>query len=214
MNFASCPWSASLLLFHVVSTFAHFSNEISTFSFRHRLALFAPRQPIDDDEVDPRSLQGRSRSQKVAARSVWRALSGPDFSFHFRMLKICYVFHHFWRTCPPDRSVRSVWRAPPRRSGSPLGRRSGHSGRSSWPRRPAGSRALRVPGPEVALERPSQESRRQGRPEALQATHKTPPQTPADFLIVDMFDKAHVCNRNQMVLTTVGASIKCCVDMT
>ena len=98
-------------------------------------------------------------------RSVWRALSWPDFSSHFWMFEICHVCHHFWRTCPPDHNVRSVWRAPPRRSGSPLGRRSGHSGHPSRLRRPASSRALRVPGPEVASERPN--SRTQTLPRTL-----------------------------------------------
>ena len=56
-----------------------------------------------------------------------------------------------------------------------------------------------------------QESRRQGRPEAVQATHKTTPPDPADFLVVYMFDKTHVCNRNRVVLATLGASMKCVV---
>ena len=106
--------------------FCTFSNEISTFSFRHRSASFAPMPSIENDEVERRSLQERSRSKSVAVRNVFRALSWLDFRSYFRMFEICYVFHHFWCTCPPDHSLRSVWRAPPRRSGSPLGRRSGH----------------------------------------------------------------------------------------
>ena len=139
----------------MLSTFPHFSNEISTFSYRHRSASFAPMPSIVNGEVERRSLQERSRSKSVAVRNVFRALSWLDYSSYFRMFEICYVFHHFWCTCPPDHSLRSVWRAPPRRSGSPLGRRSGHFGRWSRPRGPASSRATQFPGLDVARECPN-----------------------------------------------------------
>ena len=134
----------------MVSTFARFSNEILTFSFRHRSASFAPMPSIESDEVERRSLQERSRSKRVAVRNVFRALSSIDFSFYFRMFEICNVFHHFSCACHPGHSLRSVWRAPPRRSGSPLGRRSGHFCRWSRPRGRASARATRFPGLDVA----------------------------------------------------------------
>ena len=106
--------------------FYSFSNEISAFSCRHLSAPLAPKPSIENAEGERRSIQVRSRSKSVAVRNVFRAFSRLDLSSYFRMFEICYVFHHFWCTCPPDHSLRSVWRAPPRRSGSPLGRRSGH----------------------------------------------------------------------------------------
>ena len=72
----------------MLSTFLHFPNEISTFSYRHRSASFAPKPSIENDEVERRSLLERSRSKSVAVRNVFRAVTRPDFSSYLWMFEI------------------------------------------------------------------------------------------------------------------------------
>ena len=78
---------------------------------------------------DPR----RSRSRNIAVRNVFRALIREQHSFFLRMFKICYIFAHILRPCPPERTVRSVWRVSSLPSVLPVGRPSGHLGRQARP---------------------------------------------------------------------------------
>ena len=139
----------------MVSTFTRFSNEISTFSCRHLSAPLAPKPSIENGEVERRSIQVCLQSKSVAVRNVFRAFYRLDLSSYFKIFEIYYVFHNFWCTCPPDHGLRSIWRAPPRRSGSSLGRRSGHFRCWCRPRGPASARATRFPGLDVAPECPN-----------------------------------------------------------
>ena len=44
--------------------------------------------------------------------SVWRDPFGDSFSHAASMSKICNDLYGLAHTCPPDHTVRSVWRAP------------------------------------------------------------------------------------------------------
>ena len=73
----------------------------------------------------------RSCSRNIAVRNVFRALVCEQHLFFLLVLKICYVFLHILRPCPPEHAVRNVWRASSIPSVPPLGRDSGHLGRQA-----------------------------------------------------------------------------------
>ena len=75
----------------------------------------------------------RSRSRNIAVRNVFRALIREQHLLVLRIFKICYVFPHILRPCPPERIVRNVWRASSIPSVPTLGRPSGHLGRQARP---------------------------------------------------------------------------------
>ena len=141
-----------------VVNFCSFSNEISTFSYRHRSASFAPTPSIVNGEVERRSLQERSRSKSVAVRNVFRALSWFDYSSYFLMFEICYVFHHCLPPCPPEHAVRNIWRASSLPSIPPLGRPSGHLGRQAQPGIPVDPAPPVFWPPRAATESPARPS--------------------------------------------------------
>ena len=80
------------------------------FSFQHCLALILLSCENDNGPFATCYAQRRSCSRSVAVRSVWRVPFRNQFARFVSMFNLCYVFHHFWRACPPDHSVRSVWR--------------------------------------------------------------------------------------------------------
>jgi len=62
-------------------------------------------------------------------RNVWRAPCPDPFSIIFCMFKIYNDSYAFGHTCPPNHTVRNVWRASPFDSVEPLGP-------LAWPLRP------------------------------------------------------------------------------
>ena len=64
-------------------------------------------------------------------RNAFRALIRDQRLFFLLMFKICYVFPYMFRPCPPDHTVRNVWRASSIPSVPPLGQASGHLGRQA-----------------------------------------------------------------------------------
>ena len=119
--------------FVAASIYAHISKEFSIFSYCSCCMSFSlPSKQLNASFATwcaPR----RSRSRNIAVRNVFRALIREQHLFFLRTFKICYVFLHILRPCPPEHTVRSVWRVSSLPSVLPVGRPSGHLGRQARP---------------------------------------------------------------------------------
>ena len=69
-------------------------------------------------------------------RNVWRAPFPDQFPLLYAMFKIYCNSYGPGHTCPPDHTVRNVWRASPSASGGPLGAPLWPTGRQDRPRTP------------------------------------------------------------------------------
>ena len=85
-------------------------------------------------------------------RNVWRAPFPDQFPLLYAMFKIYCNSHGPGHTCPPDHTVRNVWRASPSASGGPLGAPLWPTGRQDRPRTPERFRPTPVWTPNVANE--------------------------------------------------------------
>ena len=144
--------------YHVAPIFTHISNEISMFSYCSCWMSFSIASKKVNTPVATWCAPMRSRSRNIAVRNVFRApIRDQNFIF-LLMFKICYVFHYFLRSCPPEHTVRSIWRASSLPSIPPLGRPSDHLGRQARP----GIRVNPAPPvfwpPEAATEDPARPS--------------------------------------------------------
>ena len=63
----------------------------------------------------------RSRSRNIGVRNVFRASVREQHLLFLLMFKMCYVFPHILRPCPPEHTVRNVWRASSIPSVPPFG---------------------------------------------------------------------------------------------
>ena len=115
------------------SNYIHISNEFSMFSYWSCCMLFSLTSKKSNASLATWCAPRRSRSRNIGVRNVFRALIREQHLLFFLMFKICYVFPHILRPCPPEHTVRNVWRASSLPSVPPLGRLSGHLGRQARP---------------------------------------------------------------------------------
>ena len=115
------------------SNYTHISNEFSMFSYWSCCMLFSLTSKKLNASLATWCAPKRSRSRNIGVRNVFRAPIRDQKFIFLLMFKICYVFHIFLRSCPPEHTVRSIWRASPLPSIPPLGRPSGHLGRQAQP---------------------------------------------------------------------------------
>ena len=94
----------------------------------------------------------RSRSRNIAVRNVFRALIREQHVFFLLISKICYVFPHILRPCPPEHTVRNVWRASSLPSVLRVGRPSGYQGRQARPGIPGNPAPLGFWPPKAATD--------------------------------------------------------------
>ena len=119
--------------FHLGPTYTHISNEFSMFSYCSCCMSFSIASKKFNTPVATCCAPGRSRSRNIAVRNVFRAPVRDQHFIFLLMFKICYVFPHFLRSCPPEHTVRNIWRASSLPSIPPLRRPSGHLGRQARP---------------------------------------------------------------------------------
>ena len=112
--------------FVAASNYTHISNEFSMFSYCSCCMSSSLTSKKLNASLATWCAPRRSRSRNVAVRNVFRALIREQYLLFLLMFKTCYVFHHILRPCPPERTVRTVWRASSVPSVPPLGRPSGH----------------------------------------------------------------------------------------
>ena len=112
-----------------VSNYTHISNEFPMFSCCSCCMSFSLASKKLNASLATWCALRRSRSRNIAVRNVFRALIREQHLLFLLMFKICYVFPDILRPCPPEHTVRNVWRASPVLSVPPLGRPSGHLGR-------------------------------------------------------------------------------------
>ena len=101
----------------------------------------------------------RLRSRNVAVRNVFRALIREQHLLFLLLFKTCYVFHHIFRPCPPEDTLRNVWRASSILSVLPLGRPASHLGRQARPGIPGNPAPPGFWPPKAATERLAPPSR-------------------------------------------------------
>ena len=116
-----------------VSNYTNISNEFPMFSHCSCCISFSFASKKLNASLATWCVLRRSRSRNIVVRNVCRALIREQHLLFFLMFKICYVFPHILRPCPPEHTVRNVWRASPLPSVPPLGRLSGHLGRQAGP---------------------------------------------------------------------------------
>ena len=119
------------------SNYTHISNEFSMFSYWSCCMLFSLTSKKSNASLATWCAPRRSCSRNIAVRNVFRVPIQDQKFIFLLMFKICYVFHYFLRSCPPEHTVRSIWRASSLPSIPPLGRPSGHLGRQARPGIPA-----------------------------------------------------------------------------
>ena len=115
------------------SNYTHISNEFPMFSYCSCCMPFSRISKKLNASLATWCAPRRSRSRNIAVRNAFRALIREQHLLFLLMLKICYVFPHFLLPCPPEHTVRNVWRASSIPSVPPLGRPSGHLGRQARP---------------------------------------------------------------------------------
>ena len=115
------------------SNYTHISNEFSMFSYCYCCMLFSLTSKKLNVSLATWCAPRRSRSRNLAVRNVLRAPIRDHHLLFLPMFKICYVFPHILRTCPPEHAVRNIWRASSLPSVPPLGRPSSHLGCQAWP---------------------------------------------------------------------------------
>ena len=116
-----------------VSNYTHISNEFSMFSCCYCCMSFSLASKKLNASLATWCALRRSRSRNIAVRNVFRALIREQHLLFLLMFKICYVFPHILRPCPPEHTVRNVWRVSSLPSVLPVGRPSGHLGRQARP---------------------------------------------------------------------------------
>mgnify|MGYP003317945988 CR=1 FL=1 len=109
------------------------TNEFSMFSYWSCCMLFSLTSKKLNASLATWCAPRRSRSRNIAVRNVFRALIREQHLLFLVMFKIYYVIPHILRPCPPEHTVRNVWRASSLPSVPPLGRPSGHLGRQARP---------------------------------------------------------------------------------
>ena len=134
------------------SIYTHISNEFSMFSYCSCCMSFSLSSKKLNASLATSCAPRRSHSRNVAVRNVFRALIREQHLFFLLMFKICYVFPHILRPCPPEHTVRNVWRASSLPSVPPLGRLSGHLARQARPGIPGTPAPLRFWPPKAATE--------------------------------------------------------------
>ena len=82
---------------HVLPIFARKPHVFLMLSFEHCWTSFCFTCNIGKGPLSTWCASRRSCSKFFAVRNVWRALIRDQKSLLLRMLKICYVFHHFLR---------------------------------------------------------------------------------------------------------------------
>ena len=117
--------------FVVASNNTHISNEFAMFSYCSCCMLFSLTSKKSNASLATWCAPRRSCSRNMAVRNVFRALIRDQHLFFLVMFKTCYAFPYILRPCPPEHTVRNVWRASSIPSVPPLGRASGHLGRQA-----------------------------------------------------------------------------------
>ena len=136
-----------------VSNYTHISNEFPMFSYCSCCMSFSLAVKKLNASLATWCALRRSCSRNIAVRNVFRALIREQHLLCLLMFKICYVFPHILRPCPPEHTVRNVWRASSVPSVPPLGRPSGDLGRQARPRIPGNPAPLGFWPPKAATER-------------------------------------------------------------
>ena len=113
--------------------YTHISNGFAMFSYCSCCMSFSLTSKKSNASLATWCAPRRSRSRNTGVRNVFRALIREQHLLFFLMFKICYVFPHILRPCPPEHTVRNVWRDSSLPSVAPLGRPSGHLGRQARP---------------------------------------------------------------------------------
>ena len=116
-----------------VSNYTHISNEFPMFSCCSCCMSFSLASKKLNASLATWCALRRSRSRNIAVRNVFRTLIREQHLLFLLMFKICYVFPHILRPCPPEHTVRNVWRVSSLPSVLPVGRPSGHLGRQARP---------------------------------------------------------------------------------
>ena len=119
------------------SNYTHISNEFSMFSYWSCCMLFSLTSKKSNASLATWCAPRRSRSRNIGVRNVFRALIREQHLLFLLMFKICNVFLRILRSCPPEHTVRNVWRASSIHSVPPLRRPSGHLGSQARPGIPA-----------------------------------------------------------------------------
>ena len=115
------------------SNYTHISNEFPMFSYCCCCISFSLTSKKFNASLATWCAPRRSRSRNVAVRNVFRAPIREQHLLFLLMFKICYVFPDILRPCPPEHTVRNIWRTSSLPSVPPLGRPSGHLGRQARP---------------------------------------------------------------------------------
>ena len=119
--------------FVAASNYAQISHEFSMFSYCSCCMLFSLTSKKLNASLATWCAPRRPRSRNIAVRNVFRAPIREQHLLFLLIFKICYVFPHILRPCPPERTVRNVWRVSSLPSVLPVGRPSGHLGRQARP---------------------------------------------------------------------------------
>ena len=141
--------------YHASPNYIHISNEFSMFSNCSCWMSFSLASQKFNTPVTTWCAPRRSRSRNIAVRNVFRAPIRDQNFILLLVFKICYVFHIFLRPCPPEHTVRSIWRASSLPSIPPLGRPSGHLGRQAQPGIPVNTVPPAFWPPRAATESPA-----------------------------------------------------------
>ena len=115
------------------SNYGHISNEFLMFSYCSCCMSFSLTSKKLNASLATWCAPRNSRSRNTVVRNVLRAPIQEQHLVVLRRFKICYVFPHILRPCPPEHTVRNIWRASSLPSIPPLGRPSGHLGRQARP---------------------------------------------------------------------------------
>ena len=145
--------------FVAASNYAHISNEFSMFSCCSCCMSTSLTSKKLNASLATWCAPRRSRSRNVAVRNVFRALIREQHLLFLLLFQICYVFPHILRPCPPEHTVRNVWRASWIPSVPPLGRPSSHLGRQARPGIPGNPAPPGFWPPKAATERLAPPSR-------------------------------------------------------
>ena len=134
------------------SNYLHISNEFSMFSYCCCCISFSLTSKKFNASLATWCAPRRSRSRNIAVRNVFRSLVREQHLLVLLMFKICYVFPHYLRSCPPDHNVRSFPCASLLRSLPPLGRHGGCLGRQAPPQISGRARLVQIWAATAAME--------------------------------------------------------------